>query len=83
MHKIDHNDILIVGTDGLFDNLYDERIIEMVQPFVRGTQDALEDPDLVADVISKEAERLSRDQNYLSPFAKGAKEQFYDFMGGK
>jgi len=73
VHNIDHNDILIVGTDGLFDNLYDEKIIELLSPFVRG-QAALEDPNLVADVIAKEAEKFSRDPYYVSPFAKSARE---------
>ena len=48
---MDHNDILIVGTDGLFDNLFDEKIIDLIAPFVRG-KEALEDPNLVADVIA-------------------------------
>jgi len=34
----------------------------------------MEDPIKVADVIAKETERLAADQQYLSPFAKGARE---------
>lgn len=82
VHGIEHNDILVVGTDGLFDNVYDERIMELIKPFVRGSND-MEDPTVVADVIAREAEKLGADQTYLSPFAKGAREQFYDYMGGK
>ena len=74
LHTVNHNDILIVGTDGLFDNLFDERIIDLVMPFVRGEVVALEDPNLVADVIAKEAEKWSLDPHYLSPFAKSARE---------
>ena len=61
LHSVDHNDILIVGTDGLFDNLFDVRIIELIQPFVRGHSSDLEDPGQVADVIAQEAEKMSRD----------------------
>ena len=43
VHSIDHNDILIVGTDGLFDNLFDEQIISLISPFVR-SKDSLDDP---------------------------------------
>ena len=82
LHEVDHNDILIMGTDGLFDNLFDEKIIDLIAPFVRG-KEALEDPNLIADVIAQEAEKWSRDSFYLSPFAKSAREQFYDYMGGK
>ena len=43
VHSIDHNDILVVGTDGLFDNLYDEQIKELIMPF-------LQDSNELADV---------------------------------
>ena len=41
------------------------------------------DPELVAEVIATEAEKYSLQQHYMSPFAKGAREQYYDYMGGK
>lgn len=77
-----HNDIFIIGSDGLFDNLYDVRIIELIKPFIRGRDDLL-DPDLIAQMIAEEAERFSRKQDYMSPFARGAREHFYDYIGGK
>ena len=36
MHEVMNNDILVMGTDGLFDNLFDVRIIEILRPFIRG-----------------------------------------------
>lgn len=81
-HDVEHNDILIVGSDGLFDNLYDAKIIDLIRPFVRERDDIL-DVGLVAEIIAKEAENYSYNQQYLSPFAKGAQDNFYDFMGGK
>ena len=71
----------MVGTDGLFDNLFDEQIKELIDPYVISGD--MEDPGLVADVIANETEKYSRMPNYLSPFAKGAREQMYHFMGGK
>ena len=73
VHEVDHNDIVVVGTDGLFDNLYDIRIIELIKPFIRGRDDVL-DPGLVAEIIAREAEKFSRSQDYVSPFAKSARE---------
>ena len=49
---------------------------------MRGKDD-IEDVTLVADVIATECEKWSKDQYYLSPFAKSAREQFYDYNGGK
>ena len=72
----------MVGTDGLFDNLFDVRIIEMIRPFIRGRDDVLV-PDLVAEIIATEAEKFSRNQGYMSPFAKAAREAFHDYYGGK
>ena len=83
LHSVDHNDILIVGTDGLFDNLYDEQIIEIVQPYVTSDNSDISDPEVVADVIAGHAEKLSRDPNYHSPFAENARQYNYAYSGGK
>ena len=72
----------MLASDGLWDNLFDVKIIELIRPFLRDTDD-LVDPELVAEVIALEAEKYSNQGNYLSPFAKGAREQFYDYNGGK
>ena len=77
-----HNDIIILGSDGLWDNLYDQRIVELVRPFIRDTE-VLADPELVAEIIANEAEKYSYQQSYLSPFAKGAREHYSDYLGGK
>lgn len=77
-HDVQHNDIIIVGTDGLWDNLFDVRVMELVKPFVRGRDDLL-DPSLIAEIIAKEAEKFSRQQGYMSPFAKMARREFYDY----
>lgn len=54
-----HNDIVVIGSDGLWDNLFDVRIMELIKPFVRG-RDNLLDPLLLAEIIAKEAEKFSR-----------------------
>lgn len=58
------------------------KVIDLVRPFLRDT-DLLADPELVAQVIAEEAEKYSLQQHYVSPFAKGAREQYYDYVGGK
>jgi protein phosphatase PTC7 len=72
----------VVASDGLWDNLFNVKIIDLIRPFIRDRDDIL-DPSLVAEIIAKEAERYSNSQNYLSPFGKCARENFYDYVGGK
>ena len=58
MHEIKDKDIILLASDGLFDNLFSVKIIELIRPFIRDRDDIL-DPTLVAEVIAKEAERYS------------------------
>jgi serine/threonine protein phosphatase PrpC len=44
-------DIVILGSDGLWDNLFDMKVIELVRPFIRDSDD-LADPELIAEVIA-------------------------------
>ena len=62
----------MVGTDGLFDNLFDEQIIKLVDSLIEASGD-IKDPEKIADVIANEAEKYGADQSYLSPFAKAAR----------
>ena len=66
----------------MFDNLYDIKIIELMRPFIRDSDQIL-DPSLVAEIIAKEAEKFSYNHGYISPFAKSAREHFFDYAGGK
>jgi protein phosphatase PTC7 len=59
-HSIKHNDIVVVGSDGLFDNLEASAILGVIQPFL-AFGDSLPDPTLVADMISKLAYDKSLD----------------------
>ena len=57
-HELQDRDIVILASDGLFDNLFNVKIIELVRPFIRDRDDLL-DPALVAEMIAKEAEQFS------------------------
>ena len=50
---------MIVGTDGLWDNMYRKAIVDMVKGFTKGENYMLKDPQLVAERIAQEAEKLS------------------------
>lgn len=82
VHDVQNNDIIILGSDGLFDNMYEDQIREILQPFVKDS-DSILDPELVAQMIAKRAESLSLNTKWMSPFAKNAYDNYYDFKGGK
>ena len=48
----------MMGSDGLWDNLFDIKVVDLIRPFIRD-QDTLADPELVAEVIASEAEKYS------------------------
>lgn len=72
-------DILILGTDGLFDNLYDEDINVVV---FEATEAGLE-PQMTAQRIAELAQLRAMDHTKSSPFSDGAREAGFDFHGGK
>ena len=81
-HNVENGDILVVGSDGLWDNLHRRNIVELVKGFLKGQQE-IKDVGLVAELIAKEAEKHSYLTNYMSPFAESARAHNYDYRGGK
>jgi serine/threonine protein phosphatase PrpC len=47
---VKEGDIFIMGTDGLWDNLYTVKILDILRPFIRSA-DILGDPELIAELI--------------------------------
>lgn len=72
---------MVMGSDGLFDNLYEDDIIKCIKPYI--THFDLSNPLGAAECIATLAEKKSAQTNYLSPFAKAAHEVNYDYLGGK
>ena len=76
-HLVNEGDILVVASDGVFDNLSSFQIGEIIEDnYHLGVQG-------MADAISEAAFRLGADETYNSPFAKKAKLANKNFMGGK
>jgi serine/threonine protein phosphatase PrpC len=44
-------DIIVIASDGLWDNLFDVKIIDIIRPFLRET-DKLVEPNIVAEMIA-------------------------------
>eukprot|EP01110_Echinostelium_bisporum_P009383 TRINITY_DN33051_c0_g1_i1.p1 TRINITY_DN33051_c0_g1~~TRINITY_DN33051_c0_g1_i1.p1 ORF type:complete len:344 (-),score=123.31 TRINITY_DN33051_c0_g1_i1:60-1091(-) len=73
---IQPGDLVIAGTDGLWDNLYDEDIMEAVAQ--------ASDPASIAQVIGRQAHLVANDKSVISPFSKSARSNGYPLAcGGK
>jgi serine/threonine protein phosphatase PrpC len=61
-----------LGTDGLFDNVYDSDLLEIVKNLLKKNKatDLLKGSQ-VAQQIANFAHEKAKDKTYMSPFAKG------------
>ncbi|XP_072991866.1 probable protein phosphatase 2C 80 [Typha latifolia] len=72
-------DVIIAGTDGLFDNLYNNEITAVVVHAVRA---GLE-PQVTAQKIAALARQRALDKNRQTPFSSAAQDAGYRYYGGK
>jgi len=79
VHKFEENDIIILATDGLWDNLYEQQILKILKPF-HDISNQLKNLDIIAEMIGQISEKYSNDQKYKSPFSKKSKGLY---LGGK
>ena len=72
-------DVLVVGTDGLFDNVYDEEIVSIVTETEKEKPSATQ----VAEAIAAFASLKASSQSSQTPFADAAHRCGLRFEGGK
>ncbi|XP_075517001.1 putative protein phosphatase 2C 55 [Primulina tabacum] len=72
-------DVIIAGTDGLFDNLYNNDIIAVVVHAVRAGLA----PQVTAQKIAALARERALDKNRQTPFSAAAQEAGFRYYGGK
>ncbi|KAL2966599.1 hypothetical protein AAZX31_16G126700 [Glycine max] len=72
-------DVVVAGTDGLFDNLYNDEVTEVVLHSVRA---GLE-PQVTAQKIAVLARQRALDRNRPTPFSTAAQEAGFRYNGGK
>jgi len=85
-HTVEANDLVIVASDGLWDNIDDKEILKTLNDFSKKSGSIKIDTEEFAKILSIKAETLSRDKNYFSPFCKKAMEYSKSgrkYMGGK
>jgi protein phosphatase PTC7 len=78
---VEENDFILVGTDGLWDNLPDATILEEIKKIIKPTLDNLQ---RVAHALARRALENGHDPHFYSPFAKSAKRSLgINICGGK
>lgn len=70
--SLEEGDIIVLATDGLWDNLDDEMIWEEIDANLEDTNDE-ESLRLTARALARRARALAFDRSYMSPFAKNAR----------
>jgi len=75
--EVQPGDLIICGTDGLWDNLFDDDIIEVLA-------NTSNDPVTIAQQIARHAHIVANDKDIISPFSKSARSNGYPLAtGGK
>jgi protein phosphatase PTC7 len=85
-HDVEKDDIVILATDGLWDNIEVESIIHELNLFSKKINSVKINTNEFAKILSKVAEDLSYKNDYLSPFVKRAQQynkNYKKLRGGK
>ncbi|XP_018021958.1 protein phosphatase PTC7 homolog isoform X2 [Hyalella azteca] len=79
--EVEAGDLLLVATDGVFDNLPVPCILQLLQT-VQGTSE-LSELQSAANRIAQQARLHAFDEDYMSPFALNARQNGINTRGGK
>ncbi|ELT91716.1 hypothetical protein CAPTEDRAFT_166817 [Capitella teleta] len=80
MFDVLDGDVILLGTDGLFDNLSDDMILHHIRRLKDHKSESVQN---VANGLVKDAHRKGFDPDYNSPFAQHAADNGFHFEGGK
>ncbi|KAH8554804.1 phosphatase 2C-like domain-containing protein, partial [Umbelopsis sp. PMI_123] len=84
-----NGDLIILATDGYFDNVYSHETLQIVNTHMQqltddsSNEDSLAHVRVLAKLLTDAARRLSLDPKRLSPWAKGARALGGQYGGGK
>ena len=81
--RLQEGDVLVAGSDGLFDNLYDADIIEIVRNTLELDISENSLPEVIARELSMKAVEKGWDPMYKSPFARTSHKAGRQYQGGK
>jgi serine/threonine protein phosphatase PrpC len=76
--------MVVLGSDGVFDNLFDQDIMDCFMNKVTRENLDVKVPHEITECIANKAEKLSYDKEYMSPFCLNAKKMAgRNMKGGK
>jgi serine/threonine protein phosphatase PrpC len=80
---VQEGDIVVLGSDGLFDNVFDDDIVDIVaSKTMANVLDS--DPQQMADALLRRAREVSEDSRFAtSPFQNRAIQEGFYYQGGK
>ncbi|CAG8607886.1 3422_t:CDS:2, partial [Dentiscutata heterogama] len=81
--KIQCGDIVVMGSDGIFDNLFDEDILDEIIPFSCPKRGLQVEPQIISDALVWRAKTVSEDLHTTSPFQSRALCEGLYHQGGK
>ncbi|XP_063220781.1 protein phosphatase PTC7 homolog isoform X2 [Bacillus rossius redtenbacheri] len=79
--QVEHGDVILLATDGVFDNVPDHVLIAELSK-VQGETDPAKLQG-AANTIALMARSLAFDSSFMSPFARSARDNGIDAVGGK
>ncbi|KAI8852234.1 phosphatase 2C-like domain-containing protein [Chytridium lagenaria] len=82
--KVLEGDIVIMGSDGIFDNVFDEEVLEIVRGVVKSGNPAYINPQIITDALLLRARDVAEDPKTVSsPFQSRAIQEGLYYQGGK
>lgn len=69
VHEIKENDIIVLATDGLWDNMFENQILQIIKPYYEHS-DTLTNLNSIAKRIAENCEKISNNTRYKSPFSQ-------------
>lgn len=79
MIPVVHGDVIVAGTDGLFDNLFNKEVTSIV---LQGTREGL-NPEALSEKLAASARERALDRHRQTPFSTAAQEAGFRYYGGK
>ncbi|KAI8375311.1 phosphatase 2C-like domain-containing protein [Choanephora cucurbitarum] len=81
---VEKGDIIIMGSDGLFDNLFDKEILSIVRSLVSKKRITSIEPQTISDALAERAKAVSHSKiDVDSPFQARAVSEGLYYQGGK
>jgi len=80
--QVQEGDLIILASDGVFDNLHDSDICAIVDRAAYGADGETLDPECIARAIAEAAASRSKDGHADTPFSQYAREAGFEYVGG-